>query len=299
MIRKIVHKNIDRKKYQNCIQNAINYRIYAEDWYLDIVTEGKWDCLVLGDYEAIMPLPFKRKLGIKYIMQPLFCQQLGVFSPNFLDENKFKQFENKLSKNPVGSYHFNEENTKDFKPIGSIKVNHLLNLNRDYSILHNNFKKDRKKDIRRIEKMDVIIVNDLDKVEFTNELISKYPDFKEFYLSTIFNNLIDELVQRNQVIFYKLLIDNVLVSTAFLIKSKKSTILMFSSRDKSNLYKGSFAFLLNQFIKDNANTDMVLDFEGSMLKNIASFNESFGAEIAEYAVLENSKKELIQNYFNK
>ena len=66
LVQRISHKNINREKYQCCILNAINYRIYAEDWYLDIVTENRWDCLVYNDYEAVMPLPYRKKFFIKF-----------------------------------------------------------------------------------------------------------------------------------------------------------------------------------------------------------------------------------------
>ena len=46
---------------------------------MDCVT-ADWKALVIGDYEIVMPLPIAKKFGINYIYQPLFCQQLGVFS---------------------------------------------------------------------------------------------------------------------------------------------------------------------------------------------------------------------------
>jgi hypothetical protein len=47
-------------------------------WHLDR-TAVVWDALVWGDYEFVMPLPVRKKWGIQYVYQPLFCQQLGIF----------------------------------------------------------------------------------------------------------------------------------------------------------------------------------------------------------------------------
>ena len=82
MIRCLKRNEIDVEKYNTCIKNAVQSNIYAFSWYLDIVTDN-WAVLVLNDYEAVMPLPWKQKYFIKYVTQPLWTLQLGVFS---LDE---------------------------------------------------------------------------------------------------------------------------------------------------------------------------------------------------------------------
>jgi hypothetical protein len=62
------------------VGEAFNSRIYANSWFLDR-TAVEWDALVYGDYEYVMPLPVRRKLGIRYLYQPLYSQQLGIFPP--------------------------------------------------------------------------------------------------------------------------------------------------------------------------------------------------------------------------
>ena len=79
MIHYLKRKDIDIVKYNTCIEASINTRIYAYSWYLDIVATN-WDILVLNDYEAVMPLPWRQKYFIKYMYPPAWTQQLGVFS---------------------------------------------------------------------------------------------------------------------------------------------------------------------------------------------------------------------------
>ena len=71
---------IDTGKWDACMDNAPNGVIYGKSFYLDHMTDHRWDALVLDDYRAIMPLTWKRKWGIAYLYQPPFTQQLGVFS---------------------------------------------------------------------------------------------------------------------------------------------------------------------------------------------------------------------------
>ena len=82
MIRYIPYESIDKAKWDACILEAANGNIYATSSWLD--SWCKWDALVLGDYEVVMPLPIKQigfiiTIAIGISRQPLFTQQLGVF----------------------------------------------------------------------------------------------------------------------------------------------------------------------------------------------------------------------------
>src|SRR6478609_9229707 len=77
-IRYVKRKDIDTQKWDECIRNASNSIIYVYSFYLDAIAE-QWDALIRNDYEAVMPLVWNEKLGIKYIYQPFFMAQTGVF----------------------------------------------------------------------------------------------------------------------------------------------------------------------------------------------------------------------------
>src|SRR3954466_15915014 len=74
----VLRKNIDQEKWNNCIKQAGNGLIYAYSDYLDQMA-GDWDGLVYGEYEAVMPLPWRKKYGIYYLYQPFLPAQLGLF----------------------------------------------------------------------------------------------------------------------------------------------------------------------------------------------------------------------------
>ena len=79
MIQYIANDNLDYEKWDKCIIGSVNGNFYAKSWYLDIVSPN-WKALIQDDYKAVFPLPIKKRLGISYISQPLFTQQLGIFS---------------------------------------------------------------------------------------------------------------------------------------------------------------------------------------------------------------------------
>ena len=77
-IKYLPREAIDDTKWDACIDNAGNGLIYAYSFYLDTMADN-WDALVLNDYEAVMPLTWKKKYGIYYLYQSFLVAQSGLF----------------------------------------------------------------------------------------------------------------------------------------------------------------------------------------------------------------------------
>lgn len=96
-IRYLSDSQIDKQKWDACINNSINGLVYAYSWYLDSCTD-RWDALVLGNYEAVMPIPLVRRRGKWKIHSMLISAQLGIFANKIPDETTVLSFLNELSK---------------------------------------------------------------------------------------------------------------------------------------------------------------------------------------------------------
>lgn len=81
-IRYLQRPQIDPIKWNESVLKSRIPQAYALFDYLDKITNNQWSALVYGDYEAVFPLPMKEKFGIRYVVQPVFCQQLGGFGSN-------------------------------------------------------------------------------------------------------------------------------------------------------------------------------------------------------------------------
>lgn len=83
MFRYVGPEALDRTRWDALITAAPGGLIYALSWYLDLVAPG-WAALVQQDeqgrYVAGLPLPVQRKFGFRFLRQPVFTQQLGLFS---------------------------------------------------------------------------------------------------------------------------------------------------------------------------------------------------------------------------
>ena len=81
MIRFLKHSEIDPEKWNQAVHNSLFSSIFVEFEMLDLLTTpDTWDALVQDDYEAVMPLPYRKKGVLKYVYTPFFMPQMGIFS---------------------------------------------------------------------------------------------------------------------------------------------------------------------------------------------------------------------------
>lgn len=288
MIKYIKRKDLDIEKYNNCIENAIQSRVYAFSWYLDIVSEN-WDVLVLDDYKAVMPIPWKQKYFIKYISQPIFCQQLGVFSIDFISEENITTFINAIPKRFLHlEYQFNSKNSFNFNL--DYRVNYILNLHNTHDFIRSKFRKDRKYRINQVEKKHFKITNisAAELIQISKEFYKHISLSKKDY--KILSNLIDICLQNKNGFLIAVKDDNKeILGATFFIKNSKRIVYLFSVVTKKGKENNIASLLINEIIKQNCNSILTLDFEGSMIPGIASFYRSFGATSEKYGFLKQSK----------
>jgi hypothetical protein len=278
-IKYIHHIEIDAEKWNRCIESAANSRFYANEWHLDRAAVN-WDALILGDYKYIMPLPVRKKLGIKYVYQPLFCQQLGIFpEPNISTAQLF--YETLLKEFRYVDVHLNSTNPPGKKTDGVFfhpRKNHLLLLNNDYTSIKSDYKTNTKRNINKANKHNLHLM--------TGIRLEEYMEFKKKQLETkLSENDFGKL--KNIIAFgqykgigeiYGVYDDqNDLRAAVYFCRWKDRVIYLNAASDNKGKELGAMYFLIDQFIQKNAGKNLILDFEGSMIPGIARFYEGFGA----------------------
>src|SRR5687768_13696999 len=160
-IRYITQQDIDRKKWDDCIDRAENGLIYGYSIYLDCMAVH-WDGLVLNHYEAVMPLTWNKKYGFYYIYQPFLSASLGVFGNN-LDAGVVDNFLKAIPRRfRLWEFSLNHGN---FFPVHSFqlfeRVNYVLPLNEDYNALYQNFRENVKRNIKKADKLGCTVMRNL------------------------------------------------------------------------------------------------------------------------------------------
>lgn len=273
MITYVKRTTLNVTKYNTCIENAIQSKIYAFSWYLDIVADN-WDVLVWNDYEAVMPLPWKKKYGLKYIIQPYFCQQLGVFSIDEITLVIQDKFIKSIPKSFVKiDLNFNAHNL-DQKNNRHKKLNYLLNLDKSYNELFKNFSKGRKHAVKSAYKnnLSTKAITIAELIKITDEF---YPDLN--YSKDTLRALTNYVLKNNKGFIHGVFKDEHLLGGSLFLKSNERIVYLFSSYKKEARKLQALSFSIISVIEKYQNTKMVFDFEGGNIPSIGSFFKSFGA----------------------
>jgi len=299
---KYIHReHLDEEKYNQCIDSSLQSKIYAFSWYLDIVCDT-WDVLVLNDYEAVMPIPWRKKYGIKYVYPPFWVLQLGVFSNEVIDENEF--LTPLFNKFKFVELRMNTCNNFELYPeFLQLKQCQKLVFNTTYSSTLSHYRKDRKKDLQKAAAADLIEKwndhpSNLIQL-FKNNIGKRTPNIKE----TDYENLekliaicIEKKIGEILSVYDK---ENKLVASVFLLKHKNSITKLISSTDLNYRKNGANTFLIDRVIFKYHKDFSVFNFGGSSIKSVASFSKSFGAETEKYHQLKMNKLPKFLQLFKK
>jgi hypothetical protein len=278
MIHYYRYNEIDKSAWDNCIENSPNGLVYAYSWYLDIVCPG-WEALVEGDYKTVMPLPVKTKWRIKYVYQPNFVQQLGVFGPK-TDHDIVESFLNAVPESIVYlNFNLNSSNNlnQDLWNLTS-RNNFILSLNREYSEIFKNYSENQQRNIKKAVgcKMKIEATPDLNTYM---ELVRKYNPYKmpeNEYL--VMYELLKELQHRNKGIILSAKGENdTILASVFIIEALNRSMYIFPLSTDAGRKMSAMALIVDSYINDNCLSSGIFDFEGSNVEKIARFFKGFGA----------------------
>ncbi|WP_445725647.1 hypothetical protein [Flavobacterium sp.] len=288
MVRYLKRKDIDIVKYDACIEAAINSRIYAYSWYLDIVASN-WDALVLNEYEAVMPLPWRQKYFIKYIYPPAWTQQLGIFSTKKIDADLVKKFVNTIPKKfKKITIQFNSENHLNFFKVEK-RMNYILPLNKLYEDIFNGFNKNRKRVLKSVSTLNLTINKNINALEFLDFYFNESKNYElRIDQITATKKLVN--LTNNSVFIWGIKEQGNIIAGLIWLKDKNRITYLLPIATKAAKEKGLPTFLISNLIEEFQNTKLLLDFEGSMIKGVADFYKGFGAEEEVYSCF---KKKLL------
>ena len=278
-------RNVHDEKWNACISSSANGLIYAYSFYLDAMTDN-WDALVLGDYEAVMPLPWRKKWSIFYLYYPFLTAQLGVFGSN-LNAEIFGAFLNAVPKKfKLWDLSFNQQNLfpVDGYPLYE-RSNFVLPLNKPYDDLYKAYRENIRRNVKKSlgygsrVKTDVFI----DEIIALAKLQAQKNTEKDF---ENFSKLFAFLKEKGMAKTYGVLSqkNELLASAVFLFSHNRAYYILVGNHPNGRTLGASHA-LIDAFIKDHAGQDLLLDFEGSDVRNLQFFYSSFGAEEEKYAAI--------------
>lgn len=274
-IRFLPYQSIDPVKWNDCINRSPNGLIYSTTRFLNNLCEN-WNALVLGDYEAVMPLCPRKKAGINYLYQPAFIQQQGIISPNDISENFVAEF----LKTAFNHYrygditlNFGNVNPSNLKADFSTRNNYLITLDGNASTkwLSDPYLSKR---YRRAEKNKLHIERSADfsgAVKRYADLYGKrLPYFrKEDYRA--FTEVCRLFLENDQLSLTAVFKNDTWLGEILLLRFKDRWYNMISSVSEAGRKALANYFLFGNIIRELDGTGHTLDLEGSDHPGIGFF----------------------------
>lgn len=287
MITYIENKNINKLKWDQCIQASSNACIFVYSWYLDVVSEN-WSAIIMGDYEAVLPLASKSKYKINYLIQPFFTRYFGVFSKMEISENLLNNFmeaiPGKFKHIEFCLHESNKFHPKSFKI--SERRYQYLNLSESHKNLKRNYSDNAKRNVNKAVKAGLTIKENVDPELVVNLFKTTKGQELEVFKPSDYNKLIqlmhlctDHNKSEAYAVFDK---EENLCAGAFFMKMDNRFIFLKSGVTTFGKAKGAMHLLFDTFIRKHSESDKTLDFGGSSVETVARFYKNFGAKDCVY-----------------
>jgi hypothetical protein len=299
-LRFIKHSRIDFRKYDKCIENAFNSPVYACSWFLDCIA-GNWDLLVWGDYDYIMPVANKLKWGIRYVYQPVFAQQLGIY-PTPPVEIQIAFFEILRKRFRYIHYHTGEDISDHALKNFTVRKLHtrILSLAGEYPKLEKQYDKYIIRNLKKASSYGIRVIRNNDPATFFRiQRISKIiPVPRKSW--TNFGKLMEYSLQHDSGYLYTAVNkDNNILAVAFFLVYKKRIYYMMVVSDEEGHDKRAGFILLDQLFRDFAGQPFTFDFEGSSVEGVDNFFSCFGAVKAHYQMISCNRLPRLIRFFKR
>ena len=280
---------IDKLKWDNCIKRSVNGLIYAESAYLDHLA-ANWDALVLNDYEAVMPLTWKRKWSIQYLYQPPFMQQGGVFSQKKLTAKTIRAFIEAASqqfKFAEFTINYLNELTPEKGLQVKLRNNFILPLGSGYKNISQRYNTYIRQRLARLQKFSLQYKRSADipgAVKLYKKLYGERMNSVTNKDYQQFEKLCKTLSAGNRVIVRHVYNNdgNELLAVILLLKDDKRIYNIISCILPKGKKLLANYFLYDEVIKEFSGENIILDFEGSDIPGVSYFYNKFSETNQQY-----------------
>jgi len=277
------NKEIDKVRWDDCVNKSTSNLIYGRSFYLDCMA-NEWDALTGPDYQWVLPLTNRKKYGISYLYQPSFTQQLGVFLKPGI-EVPYKAIFTYLQQ----YYSFCETNWNfsTLPTIASLPLqvtkgnNFILELSGGYKSICSNYRHNLHRNLKKSNKLNLFYreTGDFEKCIrlYKQHYGARMPHVNENdYIN--FSKLCSYASQNNMIVCREVVAENeIVLSTILLLFDGRRLYNLMPTTTEAGRKIYAQHFLLDALIKEFSGKEIILDFEGSDVPGIKSFYENFGA----------------------
>lgn len=281
-LKRLQHAEIDSRKWDNAILQSDFPCVFASSTYLNAVCPH-WKALVLGNYEAVMPLTENKKYGITYLYQPHFTPQLGVFMKTRRAEVE-QRFFTELQQNYL--YTDIECHAKHISPMVNAlktKTTYVLEPAANF-----NFNQNTKRNIKKAlaAGLHIEVVTDTMALKLSSQCI--HPFLKTSIglkpkAIQLFKTLIETLQQKEELLtLVAYNAQETPIALAHFASNKHHAVYLKGVQLNKTENNGSMHLLMQNALNIYAPKNVWFDFGGGQQSSMAQFYKGFGAQPQTY-----------------
>ena len=292
MIRHVACQAIDRVQWDALVTQAPNGLIYGLSWYLDIVSPN-WEALIKeerGRYVAVLPLPVRRKFGLRYLQRPLFTQQLGLFYLEPPTAADWTQLGDLLRQQfiYITKYEFNVGNAAVAGPAslgltGALARTYHLSLQPSYPELWASYRPERRRHLRKAQQ-HALVVEPTTNIDLLVRLYDENIAHRfvrvqgEAYEYRILRTLYSTARQAGMASLWQASsTEGEVIAMMLLLNFKQHIIYMVSCTTVVGKASGATSVLIDSFLRQHAGQVICFDFESPGIPGMERFYSSFGS----------------------
>ena len=286
------HLEIDKKRWDAFLENSPQRLAYGFSAYLDYISPN-WEALIFeedGIWRSIVPIPVRKRFGIRFISQPYFCQQLGFFTDvEIIDAGFVSEAITYLKKqfDYCPRLFWNLPNL----PESQAAFTHLLDLSQEYLTIYEGYSAYIKRNLRKAQQAgwtlevceDIEALIYLHQAHNEEKAAGKKLDF-EVYQPYIEGVKVLFQLKKAIIIFAKK--EGKIEAGGLFVIDGGRIIYLFNGASPSGRQDHGRLLIIDSLIQKYAGQPFIFDFEDPLdAPSVSAYYASFGAKKSYYSAL--------------
>ncbi len=285
-------KYIKDQVWDDAVSATLTDYVFAKKWYLDLVCEN-WLAAVYGDFEFIMPLPYKNFFGMKLVYTPAFIPYLGVFSRAEIQDYIFDSLVSALPK----SFVLTDLRLNKFTTTGrehKKRFYYSLDLLSAYEDIFSSYSPEARKIIGNAS--DYKIYSGINPITL-KQLMFQHNSLSATKIKLLTKLMAESLIKRTGAIYVAYKGEKV-AGFAFFVISKSDIDLVFATAFDDDDFK-VITLLIDNFIKKNINRAFNLNFTCPLCEHYEGVFQALAQRKFYYPQIVNTKFSKVLRWINK
>jgi lipid II:glycine glycyltransferase (peptidoglycan interpeptide bridge formation enzyme) len=273
VIKVLPNTEIDKSRWDKCLESTPYSSVFSLSWYLDAVHES-WHGMIHGDYENVIPLCESNRLGTKALIQPVFSRYTVFDFSNAALQQHYNEYIHSQYGRIALCFPVQSEG---FSGNFSLRYYQQLDLNKTQEELTKSYSTN----VRRIlKRASVQVVEDADfsrTIRLFESVKSHELGVKKTQLHRL-EKLMDNAVKNNcGEALHVFNSKGECIASAFFLKFKNRITYLKGASSAEGKACGAMHHIMHKQITNYLGGEYVLDFGGSNVASVAQFFKKFGA----------------------